>query len=422
MSFIDEVVVELVSGKGGDGAATFHTEKFVPRGGPNGADGGRGGSIFLLADRGKRTLYDFSLKSRYRASDGVPARANKRGKDGESITLTVPVGTVVYDNEDGSQLADLATHGARFEVCRGGRGGRGNLHFVSSVRQAPKFAQNGAPAEAATVRLELKLLADVGVVGLPNAGKSTLLSAVSAAKPKVGAYPFTTLSPNLGVVSVGGKTFVMADLPGMIEGASEGVGLGHQFLRHAQRNKALLHVVDAFPIDGTDPLENFQTVETELSKYDDDLYRLPRIVALNKSDLAPADAVQEVAARFKDTGFPLYVCSAATNQGLEPLCFALLDLVEKAEVKLEAIPVLKADFTNTTDNDWSVDKVGDEYVVSGVRVEKLVAMTNLDNFDGVMYMYRRLRRIGVIDRLIELGAEEGDTVVVGDAEFTYTEW
>ncbi len=238
----------------------------------------------------------------------------------------------------------------------------------------------------------------------------------------MGAYPFTTLSPNLGVVSVGGKTFVMADLPGMIEGASEGVGLGHQFLRHAQRNKALLHVVDAFPIDGTDPLENFQTVETELSKYDEDLYRLPRIVALNKSDLAPADAVQEVAARFKNTGFPLYVCSAATSQGLEPLCFALLDLVEKAEVKLEAIPVLKADFTNTTDNDWSVDKVGDDYVVSGVRVEKLVAMTNLDNFDGVMYMYRRLRRIGVIDRLIELGTEEGDTVVVGDAEFTYTEW
>ena len=422
MSFLDEAVVTLTSGKGGGGAATFHSEKYVPMGGPNGADGGRGGSIVLIADRGKRTLYDFTLHASYKADDGVTAVGNKRGKDAKDIVLRVPVGTIVHDTEDGEILADLSVDGLRYEVCRGGRGGMGNVHFTNSVRQAPKFAQRGAPGETVTARLELRLIADIGLIGLPNAGKSTLLSSISAARPKIGAYPFTTLSPNLGVVLAGGETLVVADLPGLIEGASEGIGLGHQFLRHAVRNKALLHVVDAFPIDESDPWANYRLIEAELKKYSQELFEKPRVIALNKSDIgSPAD-IAKLAKKFEKTGFPVYVISAATSQGLEPLKFELLKLAQVKTAEETAIPVLTPTFRAKSDGSWSVEKTPDGFVIHGSRIERLVAMADLNNFDGVMYMYRRLRRIGVIQELLDQGAVEGDSVHVGDEEFTFTEW
>lgn len=422
MSFLDEATVTLTSGRGGNGAATFHTEKYVPRGGPNGADGGRGGSIVLVADRGKRTLYDFTLRASYKANDGLNAVGNKRGKDAKDIVLHVPVGTVIHDVDENEVLADLSVDGMKFEVCQGGRGGMGNVHFTNSVRQAPKFAQRGAPGETVNARLELRLIADIGLIGLPNAGKSTLLSVVSAAKPKIGAYPFTTLSPNLGVVLAGGETFVVADLPGLIEGASEGIGLGHQFLRHAVRNKALLHVVDCFPIDESDPWQNYLLIESELEKYSAELFAKPRVIALNKTDIGEKSAVEALKAKFEKTGFPVYAISAATAQGLDPLKFELLKLAQAVSADEQSVPILVPQFRQKADGSWAVEKTEHGFRVTGARIERLVAMADLDNFDGVMYMYRRLRRIGVIQELLDQGAKEGDSVEVGDEEFTFTEW
>jgi GTP-binding protein len=293
-TFIDEAVVDFQSGTGGSGAVGFHREKHVPRGGPNGSDGGKGGDIILIADSHKRTLYDFSLINHYRADNGVHAIGNKKGKDGRYIELKVPVGTVITDAETGALIADLNIHGMKYVICKGGRGGHGNMHYVSSVRQAPNFAEKGEPGEKKHVRMELKLLADVGLVGLPNAGKSTLLSMISAARPKIADYPFTTIVPNLGVVTVADQTFVVADLPGLIEGAHEGIGLGHQFLKHAERTKVLIHVVDVYPIDESDPYENYLLIENELRQYQAELANRPRVIALNKIDLLPFGGFNEV--------------------------------------------------------------------------------------------------------------------------------
>lgn len=420
--FLDEANVILESGKGGDGAATFHREKHVPRGGPNGANGGKGGDIVLRADRHKRTLYDFKLKDTYRAKDGEKAVGNKAGKDAPDVVIHVPVGTVVHDLDLQEPIADLAAHGMTFVVCRGGRGGMGNLHFTNSVRQSPKFAQKGAPSETAICRLELKLIAEVGLIGLPNAGKSTLLSRLSAAKPKIGDYPFTTIVPNLGVVPVGDHTFVMADLPGLIEGASEGVGLGHQFLRHAERNKVLLHLVDAYPLDGSDPLENFHLIENELRLYSQDLFERPRVVALNKSDIGIPEAMDELLEKFAPTGFPLHVVSGVSGEGLEPLKWALWKAVEDNTPEEEPVQILVPDLRTRDAGTWDVLKTEHGFEVTGKRIERLVAMTNLDNRDAVHYLYRKLRRIGVIEKLQDLGAQEGDTVTIGDQGFDYTDW
>lgn len=419
--FLDEVVVRFEAGTGGNGAASFHREKHVPRGGPNGADGGRGGDIVLLADRGKRTLYDFKLKEHYKAEDGSNAYLNKHGTDGKDIVLHVPVGTIVTDTLDGEILADLSVDGMTVVICRGGRGGKGNLHFTNSVRQAPTFAQNGAPAEVLMAKLELKLLADVGLIGLPNAGKSTLLSRLSAAKPKIGDYPFTTLSPNLGVVSVDDKTFVIADLPGLIEGASEGHGLGHQFLKHAERNKVLLHVVDCFPIDGTIPRESFDLIENELRAYSDDLYKRPRIVAINKVDACSAEHLESVLESFDGVPFPIVTISAVAGTGLERLKYDLLAAVEAESDSDQArvlIPVLK----NRDDQSWDVEVKNGEFIIVGKRIERLVQMTQLNKRDALHYLHRKLARMGVINKLKEMGAEDGDTVRVADWEFVFADW
>ena len=417
--FLDEAEVDFISGRGGSGAVSFHREKHVPRGGPNGADGGKGGDIVLVADRNRRTLYDFKLQPRIQADSGTHAVGQKRGKDAPSIVVKVPVGTVVTDTTTGDRIADLNAHGLKIVVCKGGKGGFGNLHYVSSVRQVPNIAQKGEPAERVHAKLELKLLADVGLVGLPNAGKSTLIGQMSAARPKIADYPFTTLIPNLGVVKVGDSTFVMADMPGLIQGASEGKGLGLQFLKHVERTRVLVHIVDCMPIDGSDPLNNYELIEAELKSYSEEVWAKPRIVALNKRDLLQDDDFEAMADRFVAIGVPVRAISAATGTGVEELRYELLKAVESAAPE-EAIPVLMPKLKQD-DSEWHVELDAGGFVVKGKRVERMVEMTNLDREEDLRYLERRLERIGVIDRLREAGASEGDTVRIGGFAFTFTD-
>jgi len=418
--FLDEAEVTFTSGRGGSGAVSFHREKHVPRGGPNGADGGRGGHIILIAERGKRTLYDFKLHTHFEAEHGSHGVGNKRGKDGRSIEIKVPVGTIVRDLDLDEVLIDLNVHGMKFVLCQGGRGGYGNQHYTSSVRQAPNFAQKGAPEEIIHAKMELKLLADAGLVGLPNAGKSTLISQISAARPKIADYPFTTIVPNLGVVHFRDTSFVVADMPGLIEGASEGVGLGHQFLKHVERNRVLVHVVDAFPLDGSDPIENYELIERELKLYSEEIWNRPRIIALNKIDIVPSEDFGAIRERFETLGRPLFPISAATGQGIHPFLSELTDLLEATLAEPE-IPVLMPALEKTLDQDWNVEQTDEGFEVHGRRVKRLVAMTDLENDEAVRYLHRRLQRLGVIERLRELGAEEGDTVYVGSAVFAFSD-
>ena len=418
--FLDEAIVTFTSGKGGSGAVSFHKEKHVPRGGPNGSDGGRGGDVTLIADRNRRTLYDFKLLDHYEAVDGGHAHGNKRGRDGKGITVKVPVGTIVTDEETGDQLVDMTVHGMKYALCQGGKGGFGNAHYVSSVRQVPNFAQKGAPAERKRIRMELKLLADIGLIGLPNAGKSTLISRISAAKPKIADYPFTTIVPNLGVVHFRNETFVVADMPGLIEGAASGVGLGHQFLKHVERCQVLVHVVDVAPVDQSDPFANYELIESELKDYSTEIWERPRLIALNKMDLIQGDRFNELRERFEALGVPLYTISGVTGEGLEPLMDAMLTTLREntPEEPIETlVPTLKAN----DDLSWEVNPSEDGYLVVGRRLERMVAMTDLGNDEAVRYLHRRLQRIGVIDRLRELGAEEGDTVAVGEVEFAFSD-
>jgi GTP-binding protein len=417
MTFLDEAIVEFRSGRGGSGAVAFHTEKFVPKGGPNGSDGGRGGDVVLIADRSRRTLYDVNLQGKFNATDGEHGKGNKRGPNGRGIEVKVPVGTIVSDTETGEHLVDLRIHGMKFVIAKGGKGGRGNMHYVNSVRQAPNFAQKGAPSERVIAKLELKLLADVGLVGLPNAGKSTLISRISAAKPKIADYPFTTIVPNLGVVSFHDETFVVADMPGLILGASQGVGLGTQFLKHIERNRVLVHVVDSFPIDESDPISNYETIENELKSFSEKVWGLPRLVALNKIDLLSPDDLKALVTKFESFGHPIFPISGVTGDGLQPLVSAMAEAVRNAPVEPE-IPVLLPTGERAND-EWDVKREGDEFRITGKRIEQMVAMTNLDNREALYHLHRRLQRAGVIDKLRTAGVEEGDTVNVGEYVFEF---
>ncbi|MFY9233387.1 MAG: GTPase ObgE [Fimbriimonadaceae bacterium] len=425
--FLDEAVVEFISGKGGNGSATFHREKHVPRGGPNGADGGRGGDVLLIADHHMRTLYDFRLHPKYKAEDGSDAHGNKAGSDGKHVEVRVPVGTLVWeipeeDPETPILLADLHRDGMSFKICRGGKGGFGNLHFVSSVRQVPTFAERGAPAESVRAKLELKLLADVGLVGLPNAGKSTLISRISAAKPKIADYPFTTIVPNLGVVSFSQTSFTVADMPGLIEGAHEGHGLGHQFLRHVERTRVLIHVVDVFPVDESDPIGNYELIERELKLYSEDIWKRPRLIALNKIDILQPEEVEALAAKFGSVldSKKVFPISAVTGAGLEPLLYETVRLLEEAEAQPQAL-VLTPLGRETEPDKWEIIREGGNYRIKGKRIERMVAMTDLTKDEAVRYLHKRLLRLGVMDRLRESGADEGDTVLIGDVELVYEE-
>jgi GTP-binding protein len=419
MVFLDEAEVEFWSGRGGSGAVSFHTEKYVPRGGPDGAKGGKGGDITLIADRGKRTLYDFKLKNKFEAMDGTHGVSNKHGRDGKGIEVRVPVGTVVTNALTGELIVDLNHNGMKFVIAKGGRGGFGNEHYVNSVRQAPNFAEKGEPGERRHVKLELKLLADVALVGLPNAGKSTLISRISAAKPKIADYPFTTIIPNLGVVHFRDTSFVVADMPGLIEGASQGIGLGHQFLRHVERSRILVHVVDAFPIDETDPNANYELIESELRLYSEEIWKRPRIIALNKIDLLSPEQLQELTKKFEKYEVPLFPISGVTGVGLEQLQHAMVDALERAPMaeELTLTPTLRPH----EDNLWQVTKTEEGFKVAGKRLETMIAMTDLSSRDALRHLHRRMERMGVIEKLREMGVEEGDSVEIGEVEFAFSD-
>lgn len=425
--FVDQVDIEVKAGDGGNGAVTFRKEKYVPRGGPDGGDGGRGGSVILEVDPHLSTLLDFRYKHNYKANRGGDGMSkDMSGKYAPDLVLKVPAGTMVYDRESGDLIADLATPQSRTVIVKGGVGGKGNAKFTSSIQQAPKFAENGEPGEHRLLRLELKLLADVGLLGYPSVGKSTLIAAVSAARPKIADYPFTTLVPNLGVVEVEqGKSFVMADLPGLIEGAHEGVGLGHQFLRHVERTRVLVHVLDVSGMTGRDPMEDFRIINRELAHYSESLSQIPQTVALNKMDVAAdLDAVDLLEKTLQSEGNTVFRISAATRQGLQPLLYHLWDRLEEARAaeppaKPSGVVHIKAPVEEDSRR-WEAKPAGPgEWVIEGKGFERLVAMTNLDNDYALRRFQRSLEKAGVNRKLKDLGAKDGDTVRIRNIEF---EW
>lgn len=425
--FVDEIEIHVKAGNGGNGLVAFRREAHVPRGGPAGGDGGRGGSIILEARGQLTTLIDFHYKRDYKAQrggDGGPKCMT--GADGADLVLGVPIGTQVYDAESGELLADLVVEGQRFVAARGGRGGRGNARFATPVRQTPRFAERGEPGEERRLRLELKVLADVGLIGFPNVGKSTLIAQASAARPKIADYPFTTLVPNLGVVRVDEeRSFVMADIPGLVEGAHAGAGLGDRFLRHVERTRLLVHILDVSGFTGRNPANDFDVINRELRLYSPELAELPQVVALNKVDVSGArETAEDLAPVFEARGFKTFLISAATGEGVRELCYYLADELEKLDkvvpTPAEARDIIRIAPEKLDVHNWEAKKVADhEFVVEGRGLERAVAMTDLANEEAVRRLLRRLDRLGVIEALKNLGIQDGDTVRIGAAEFDY---
>ena len=424
-SFIDKATIRVVAGRGGDGAVAFHREKYVAAGGPDGGDGGRGGDIVCVVDDHMRTLMDFRYKRKYVAGNGMNGQGKRcSGKDGESLTIQVPRGTLLRDKATGGILHDMSDD-APFVVARGGKGGWGNQHFATPTRQVPRFAKPGLPGEDREIVLELKLLADVGLIGFPNVGKSTLLSAVSKAHPKIANYHFTTLFPNLGVVYVReGVSFVMADIPGIIEGASEGAGLGHDFLRHIDRCRLLIHLVDAAGSEGRDPVEDFETINTELRQYSPELAQRPQLVAANKCDLiAPEgrEGLERLRRHVEAQGCRFFELSAATMQGTKDLMLAaagmLSELPPIRRYEADYVPPLSQVDTSGALEYRKLD--ADYWSVEGPWLQSLLARVNLGDYESRLYFDRVLREAGVFQRLEELGVRDGDTVSIYDLEFEY---
>ena len=423
--FIDRVKIFVKGGDGGNGVVSFRREKYVPHGGPDGGDGGRGGNVVLQADEGLRTLLDFRYRQHIKAPRGEHGQGKKRrGRDGKDTVVKVPPGTQVYDaGNQGEQrlLADLVRPGQQALVARGGRGGRGNAQFATTRRQAPRLAEKGEPGEENWLRLELKLVADVGLIGFPNAGKSTLLSRISAARPKIADYPFTTLTPSLGVVKIGEKDFVAADIPGLIEGAHKGVGLGHEFLRHVERTKVLIHVVDLAGVEGREPLRDYQKIREELHLYSPELSDKPEIIAGNKLDLPGT----EENIKMLREGLPardLYPISAVTGQGVKELLYhtaALLEDMRTGEEEEDGEEVIEVVYTPREDS-FSIHSEAGFFVVRGKAIERLVVMTDMDSPEGVQRLQRVFRKSGIEKELRKRGIQEGDSVRIGTFEFTYT--
>ena len=420
--FVDTAKITVRSGSGGNGVVSFHREKYVAAGGPDGGDGGRGGNVVVTVDDHMSTLMDFRYKRKYVAGNGAPGGGNRRtGRDGEDLLLQGPRGTVIRDAATGEIIRDMSDE-TPFILCRGGRGGWGNQHFATPTRQVPRFAKPGLPGESREVVLELKLLADVGLVGFPNVGKSTLLSVVSKAHPKIANYHFTTLMPNLGVVYVDeGVSFVMADIPGIIEGASEGAGLGHDFLRHIDRCRLLVHLVDASGSEGRDPVEDFEAICAELKEYSPELASRPMIVCGNKTDLLfdqeDADALKE---HVEGLGLPYFPLSAATHQGVNPLIQAIAAKL----AELPPVKVYEADYVPplpTVDTSAEVTiEVEDHYwFVEAPWLEHLLACTNLNDFESRNWLDKQLRESGLFDKMEAMGVQDGDTVIMYDLEFEY---
>lgn len=421
--FVDEVLIHVEAGRGGDGSASFRREKHVPRGGPDGGDGGRGGDVVMIADPMLTTLIDFRFKREYQAERGGNGAGNQKfGKNGASIELRVPVGTQVTDQLTGEVVADFVRPDQREVVAKGGRGGRGNTHFVSSTHQTPRFAERGEPAEVRDLRLDLKLLADVGLIGFPNVGKSTLISKVSAARPKIADYPFTTLVPNLGVVQIEpGNSFVVADIPGLIEGASAGAGLGHQFLRHVERTRMLVHVLDVSGLTMREPYEDYTIVNRELAAYSERLAALPQLVALNKADMPGAEEiVPGLRERITAEGRQVFEISALTGAGVQELLYAISGTLRDIPVPTPAEADAEVIRYRAPEEDrWEATREDGVFVVRGKSIERLVAMSDMNNDASVRRLQRILEKNGVVSRLRDLGAEDGDTVRIGDVEFDF---
>lgn len=427
--FVDQARVFVKGGDGGNGIVSYRREKYVPLGGPAGGDGGHGGDVVFVVEEGLRTLMDFRYQRHFKADRGEYGKPkNQHGKDASDLIVKVPPGTTVRDDDTGEFLGDLVRHGQRLVVAHGGRGGRGNTHFATMINKAPDMAEKGEPGEERWITLELKVLADAGLVGFPSVGKSTLLSVVSAARPKIGDYHFTTLSPELGVVSVSdGRSFVMADLPGLIEGAHEGHGLGHEFLRHMERTKVLVHVVDMAATEGRDPIEDYRVIRRELLSYGQQLEDKPELVATNKMDVPGAE---EHLSRFKEA-FPdlrIFPISGVTREGVANLLFAVadeLDAVEKTakvEMPAEEEPVAERKvYRYEKPESFRIRREGGSFIVESKELEKLVKMTNFTQYDAVKRFQYILKKQGVDAALRKRGAEEGDVIRIGEMEFEFTE-
>ncbi len=421
--FVDKAVITVRAGDGGSGAVSFHREKYVAAGGPDGGDGGRGGDIVVKADPSMSTLMDFRYKRRFVAPNGMPGQGKRcSGKDGEDVILRVPGGTVIRDKESGAVIQDMSAADS-FVLAKGGRGGWGNKHFATPTRQTPRFAKPGLPGEYREVVLELKLLADVGLVGFPNVGKSTLLSVVSRARPKIANYHFTTLYPNLGVVYAGpGVSFVMADIPGIIEGASEGAGLGHDFLRHIDRCRLLIHIVDVSGSEGRDPVEDFEAINAELREYDPALAARPQLVAANKCDLLGGnrEPLEKLRSHAEKLGYPFFEISAAGHTGLRELTMAAAGKL----AELPPIAVFEADYvapetTLGTADDLTIEKYDDVWTIQGDWLDRLVSRVNFSDYESRMYLDRKLREAGVYERMEAMGLSDGDTISIAEMYFEY---
>ena len=425
--FVDRAEITIKSGNGGNGAVTFRRDPYVPDGGPDGGDGGNGGSVIFVADRNLRTLMDLKYKRKYQAENGQPGmKRNRYGKKGQDLYIKVPVGTMIIDKETGHLMKDLVEDGDSVIAAKGGKGGKGNVHYKSSIRQAPNFAEAGTPGKERTVVLELKLIADVGLLGFPNVGKSTLLSVCTNSKPKIAGYHFTTIDPNLGVVYLHDTSFVMADIAGIIEGASQGAGLGFRFLKHIERTKVLIHVVDISGSEGRDPIEDYKKINAELAQFDPKLAAKPQIVAANKTDIIfDQEKADEFLDFMKKEGREVYMISAASHQGIDELMDAALRCIEEY-VEPDEEPMTMFDFdAEENEADYRlisgyIDEDG-VYVLEGKQLSKIFNSTNFNDSGSMRYLYNYIVRQGGIKLLQQLGLKEGDTVRIEDFEFEYTE-
>lgn len=426
--FADRAKIYVRSGKGGDGHVSFRREKYVPNGGPDGGDGGTGGDVIFVVDEGLNTLIDFRNIRKYKAGDGEPGdKKNCRGKDGRDIVIKVPPGTVIKEAESGKIIADMSGDNRSLTLLKGGRGGNGNQHYATSTMQAPKYAQPGQPAQELDLLLELKVIADVGLVGFPNVGKSTLLSRVTNAQPKIANYHFTTLSPNLGVVDLDGDGFVIADIPGLIEGASEGVGLGLDFLRHIERTKVMIHMVDAASVEGRDPIADIHAINKELAAYSPEVAARPQVIAANKVDAiwdTEHDPVEEIRREFEPGGIRVFPISAVSGQGLKELMYhvkGILDTMDDTPVVFEQ-EFFPEDLFMQENLPYTVEKSAEEpdtYIVEGPRIEKMLGYTNLDSEKGFAFFQRFLKDTGILEDLEKAGIQEGDTVRMYGLTFEY---
>lgn len=420
--FVDRAKIKIKSGKGGNGSVSFRREPFVPEGGPDGGDGGKGGDVIFVADNQIKTLLDFRYKKAYEAENGEDGKKKKQfGKNGKDCVIRVPIGTMIIDEASGLVMRDLIHNEDQFIAARGGRGGKGNVHFKSSVRQAPNFAEAGGFAKERQVLLELKLIADVGLVGFPNVGKSTLLSVVTSANPKIGNYHFTTLYPNLGVVSYYDQSFVLADIPGLIEGAHLGAGLGLDFLKHIERTRVLIHVVDVSGSEGRNPIEDFDTINRELASYGTKVMKKPQIVAASKMDLTHEDQYNEFRAYVEQKGFPVFPISAPLHQGVVELMNHTFKILSELPIEEETIEFYDPSKEEDEKEYRNIQcyKDGSTYVIDGKQLEKIFHSTNFNDMGSLRYLYRYVEEKGAIEQLKVLGLKDKDTIRIIDYEFEY---